>query len=543
MGRSAHVTDLLQDYVSRQADARPDATAVVMGGTTLTYAQLESQSNRLAQMLVYFGLHRGDRVCLLAEKAPMTIAAMLASLKAGGTYVPIDLASPAARVAKIVRSADPTTVLALGAAGARMYSTLATQDVFAPHAIAGTLDDVASAGLSITPSFTAGDLSAFETGAPSLRASPSDPAHLLFTSGSTGDPKGVVITHANVVAFLDWALPYFDMRPDQRISGHPPLHFDLSTFDIYASLRAGAELHLVPSSVLLPRQLADFISSSQLTQWFAVPSALSYMATYGGLPEEGFSSLERVLWCGEVLPPRVLIQWMHAVPRARFTNLYGPTEATIASSYFTLPAIPEDLEAIPIGRACAGEELLVLDEHLDPVPEGEPGELYIGGAGVSPGYWRDPEKSAGAFLPDPRPGRAGERLYRTGDLARLGTDGELYFLGRTDSQIKSRGYRIELGEIEAALYTVGAVAECAVVGIPSDGFEGVAVGCAYTLVANAAIEPPALRSALRDRLPSYMLPSRWMAMDALPKNANGKVDRQRVQALFLETQTSELVGS
>lgn len=537
------MTGLLQDHVSRQAEARPDATAVVMAGTALTYAQLESQSSQLAQMLVRLGLHHGDRVCLLAEKAPMTIAAMLATLKAGGTYVPVDLASPAVRVAKIVRSADPTTVLVLGAAGARMYSALAPQDVFAPHATVGTLDDAASVDVSITPSFTVGDLSAVDARAPSLRASPSDPAHLLFTSGSTGDPKGVVITHASVIAFLDWALPYFDIRPGQRISGHPPLHFDLSTFDIYGSLRAGAELHLVPPSVLLPRQLADFISSSQLTQWFAVPSALSYMASYGGLPEQGFASLERVLWCGEVLPPRVLIQWMQAVPWARFTNLYGPTEATIASSYFTLPALPqEDLEAIPIGRACTGEELLVLDEHLNPVSAGERGELYIGGTGVSPGYWRDPERSAGGFLPDPRPGRAGERLYRTGDLARLGSDGEFYFLGRTDSQIKSRGYRIELGEIEAALSAVSAVAECAVVGIPSDGFEGVAVGCAYSLAADAALESAALRSALQDRLPSYMLPSRWMPMDALPKNANGKIDRRRVQALFLAAQPTEVVS-
>jgi amino acid adenylation domain-containing protein len=543
MEHSSSVSGLLQDCVADQAERRPDATAIVLDGDRLTYGELESGSSRLAVMLLQIGCRRGDRVCLFAEKAPATIMAMLGVLKAGAMYVPIDLASPAVRVARIVRSADPAAVLILGEPGIRMYSAVTAEDVFQPTLRVGALDDAARVGLSVAPHFTAADLDGLNGRAPALAPSPADAAHLLFTSGSTGEPKGVVITHANVTAFLDWAVPYFDMRPGQRISGHPPLHFDLSTFDIYGSLRVGAELHLVSPSLLLPRQLADFIVRSELTQWFAVPSAFTYMARHGGLPEQGFPQLERVLWCGEVLPVRVLIDWMRAVPKARFTNLYGPTEATIASSYFTLPSEPsEDLEAIPIGQACAGEELLVLDEQLARVPEGETGQLYIGGAGLSPGYWRDPERSDHAFPPDPRTGHAGERLYRTGDLAQLGSDGELYFKGRVDHQIKSRGYRIELGEIEAALYALGSVAECVAVGIPTDGFEGMAIGCAYTVAGGVTLEPAHVRSTLRDRLPPYMLPSRLVRMDTLPKNANGKADRRQVQALFLKGRPTELAG-
>jgi amino acid adenylation domain-containing protein len=529
------VTGLLQDYVSVQADARPETRAIVMAGAGLSYAELETQTSRLAQMLLQIGCREGDRVCLLAEKAPETVVAMLAVLKAGGIYVPIDLESPAARVARIVRSADPAAALLLGAPGARMCSALVAEGALRSDIRLGALDGEAAAGLASPPSFTAPDLGALDPRAPRVSASPSDPAHLLFTSGSTGEPKGVVITHANVIAFLDWAVPYFGIGPGQRLSGHPPLHFDLSTFDIFGSLRAGAELHLVPPSLLLPRQLADFISESGLTQWFAVPSALTYMARHGGLPEGGFPTLRRVLWCGEVLSVPVLTEWTRAVPQARFTNLYGPTEATIASSYFTLPAVPpEGLEAIPIGHACAGEELLLLDESLETVADDGVGDLYIGGSGLSPGYWRDPGRSERAFVADPRPGHAGERLYRTGDLARRGPEGEFYFLGRADLQIKSRGYRIELGEIEAALYEVEGLAECIVVGFPSDRFDGVTVACAYTVTPGTTLEPPQLRSALRERVPAYMLPSRWVRMAALPRNANGKLDRRQVQDSLLD---------
>jgi acyl-coenzyme A synthetase/AMP-(fatty) acid ligase len=273
-----------------------------------------------------------------------------------------------------------------------------------------------------------------------------------------------------------------------------------------------------------------FIRDHELTQWFSVPSVLTYVARFDAVAEGDFPSLERLLWCGEVLPTPVLCHWMRRLPHVRFTNLYGPTEATIASSYHTLDAIPADeTQPVPIGKACAGEELLVLDEHLAPTPPGEIGDLYIGGVGLSPGYWRDDAKTRAAFLPNPRsPG--GERIYRTGDLARVDDDGVVHFLGRTDSQIKSRGYRIELGEIESALNAVEGVRECAVVGVDSDGFEGTAICAAY--VAGGGLEPPQLKGALAASLPSYMLPARWMGLDALPKNQNGKIDRPELRKRF-----------
>jgi acyl-coenzyme A synthetase/AMP-(fatty) acid ligase len=239
-----------------------------------------------------------------------------------------------------------------------------------------------------------------------------------------------------------------------------------------------------------------------------------------------------------VLPTPTLIYWMKRLPHVRFTNLYGPTEATIASSYYTMPAVPADDRApIPIGLPCGGEELLVLDEKLQPAPAGAIADLYLGGVGLSPGYWQDPEKTAAVFVPDPR--RPGQRIYKTGDLASVGEDGLVYFHGRRDSQIKSRGYRIELGEIETALSTLPFLKESAVVGVETGGFEGTAICCAY-VTADATLKPMRIRAELSRHVPAYMLPTQWMQLDHLPKNQNGKTDRPRLRELFLERASSRV---
>jgi len=512
------LSQLLHDRVARTAESRPDETAIVMGSERLTYSELEQRSNQLARLLIDHGVRPGDRVCLPQPKAPAAILSMLATLKAGAIYVPVDIASPAPRVEKIVAAAEPSLLLASDDAS-ELLASIGTDAGLV--SVAGVLQG-AEAGPEDADGYDAGPL-------PRLTR-PSDPAHILFTSGSTGAPKGVIITHAMVDAFLDWALPYFGHQPGDRISGHPPLHFDLSTFDIYGSLSIGAELHLVPGDVLLPSQLASFIRDAELTQWFSVPSTFAYMARGDAVAQGDFQSLGRIIWCGEVLQPAVLAYWMRRVPQCTYTNLYGPTEATIASSYYAVTAVPEDeTAAIPIGTPCGGEEIRVLDEALEPVPPSEIGELYIEGAGLSPGYWRDEEKTRAAFVTEPRTGR---RLYRTGDLGRRDEQGLLHFLGRADSQIKSRGYRIELGEIETTLTALRGVAECAVVGVPSGGFDSTAICCAWVSREDAELDPKHLRAALSKALPAYMLPSRWLELTELPKNANGKIDRPALRQRF-----------
>lgn len=221
---------------------------------------------------------------------------------------------------------------------------------------------------------------------------------------------------------------------------------------------------------------------------------------------------------------------MRRVPQARYTNLYGPTETTIASSYYDVPpAALDELQPVPIGLPCPGEELIVLDQFLEEREPGRMGELGIAGHGLSPGYWRDDERTAAAFVTRASDGK---RIYRTGDLGSTDDRGLFYCAGRTDSQIKHRGYRIELGEIEVALNALDALRECAVVVIDAPGFEANAICCAYA-PAGAAVEPPALRAALRRTLPSYMLPTRWLAYGQLPRNANGKLDRPALREQFV----------
>lgn len=284
--------------------------------------------------------------------------------------------------------------------------------------------------------------------------------------------------------------------------------------------------------------MAQFIREARLTQWFSVPSVLNLMTNFDVVGQDDFPALRRVLFAGEAIPTPTLIHWMRRLPHVKFTNLYGPTETTIVSSYYTLPRLPaNEREAIPIGTACDGEQLLILDEQLRPVPRGEIGDLYIRGVGVSPGYWRDPEKTRSAFISYSAGGGPHDRIYKTGDLARLGADGLYYFVGRADTQIKSRGYRIELGEIEAALHSLPGLRESAVVAIKSEGFEGWLICCAYVPAPGNDVSPESLRKGLARLVPGYMLPARWLCCDVLPKNVNGKCDRPRLKDDFLRAES------
>ena len=523
------MTALLQGYATAQAHRAPNDVALVMGDDRVTYGALEVSSNRIARVLREAGCTRGDRVCLFLPKSATAIACMLGTLKADCIYVPIDVASPAARLEKIVRSADPRVILVTASTAplldelCRLFSDGRTFRV-------ASVDDTLIEREHFRSIFARPD---WETQSaeplPSL-SSAADAAHILFTSGSTGAPKGVVITHATVIHFVEWALSYFGTTATDRISGHPPLHFDLSLFDIFGTFSRGAELHLVPPSLNLSAAgMAQFIRSRNLTQWFSVPSALNYMAKFDAVRQKDFPALKRVLWCGEVLPTATLRYWMERLPGVQFTNLYGPTEAAIASSYYTLPSIPEPNESIPIGRPCEGESLVILDDTLRPVSPGTLGQLYIGGVGLSPGYWKDEQKTRASFLDSPD-GKG--RIYKTGDLAKVGIDGLIYFAGRADGQIKSRGYRIELGEIEAALNCIENLKESAVVAIPTSEFEGSLICCAFAPLEGAHVTIITLREALRRTLPHYMLPGRWLSLDRLPKNTNGKIDRPILKELF-----------
>jgi amino acid adenylation domain-containing protein len=525
---------LLQHWLTDQAERRPDAPAISWKGETFSYAELEQLSNRLARTLTAQGCRRGDRVALLLPKSPLAIAAMLAVLKADCSYTPLDPKNPAIRIARVLGALDCRCVLVAGSTGELLQDSL--------RQLPRTCEDGTVIGL-LEPGMNAAsrgarfgldEVHSQAASLPEQRNGSSSPAHILFTSGSTGVPKGVVITHANVIHFVEWAVKHFGLGPSDRVSGHSPLHFDLSTFDVYGALAAGATLHPVPPETnLLPHKLAELMERAQLTQWFSVPSILHHMAKLNVLQPGALPSLRRLLWCGERFPTSGLIYWMKRLPHVQFTNLYGPTETTIASSHYTVPRRPEDeRKEVPVGRGCEGEALLVLDSELRPSPVGETGDLYIRGPGLSPGYWRDAERTVAAFIPDPFSSEPGARLYRTGDLAWVDDQGMVVLVGRADTQVKSRGYRIELGEIEAALDGIAELQESAVVAVGSEDFEGNVLCCAYVPRTGREIAPAVLRQRLAAALPAYMLPTRWMRLDRLPLTGNGKTDRPALKELW-----------
>jgi amino acid adenylation domain-containing protein len=530
------MTRLLHQSVSEQAEKRGEAVAVAMNEQRLTYGELEQSSTRLGRLLRDAGCKKGDRVCFLLPKSPVAVETILGILKADCVYVPLDPSSPAPRLAGMIASCEPRCLLATGPTAPLLEDVCGILD----HATGalpsiGWMDPTGGRAKSpVRATFSVSDLAGYSTEPLHYRSTAGDPAYILFTSGSTGIPKGVVITHSNVFHFVQWATRHFGIGPSDRLSGHSPFHFDLSVFDLFGTFASGAQLHLVPPELnLLPSKLMDFMRRAELTQWFSVPSLLAYVSKFDVLDFNDLPTLKRLLWCGEVFPTPALIYWMKRLPHVTFTNLYGPTEATVASSFYTVPECPhEPTREIPIGTPCDGEGLLVLNEALQPVANGEEGDLYIRGVGLSPGYWRDPDKTRSVFLSDPARGDPSDRIYKTGDRARIGEAGLVYFRGRTDFQIKSRGHRIELGEIEVALATVEGVRESAVVAISTEGFEGAVICCAYVPASSAQVTPSSLRKDLGKALPQYMLPSRWTAMDALPRNTSGKIDRRRLMEGF-----------
>ena len=367
------------------------------------------------------GLQKGDRVCFLIPKSPAAYISMLGILKADCVHVPLDTSSPAPRLARIVESCEPRFILGAGPV-ANLLGELMSDDRFRSSVSIGWMGADAAAGRNFEVRFSWGDLESYSRAPLDYQNTREDPAHILFTSGSTGTPKGVVITHSNVIHFIEWANRYFGICSSDRLSAHPPLHFDLSTFDMFGAFAAGAELHLVsPALNLLPHKLADFIRASELTQWFSVPSILSYMAKFDVVSFNDFPTLKRVLWCGEVFPTPPLIYWMKRLPKVSFTNLYGPTEATIASSYYTVPKCPEDERAaIPIGTPVRWRRAYGARRRSAAGSARRDRESVYSRSGVKPRILRDREKTDAVFLPNPQSSEPGDRIYKTGDLARIG---------------------------------------------------------------------------------------------------------------------------
>jgi len=446
---------------------------------------------------------------------------MLGVVKAGGVYVPLDPQAPAERIGYII-----------GNCGIRALITRADKRRGLDQATLDSLDFTLLLDEAPQPS----DSSAVipwtvlreypSSSAPTVTLTEMDLAYILYTSGSTGRPKGVMLTHQNALTFVEWCAEKFHITSDDRLSNHAPLHFDLSVFDVYNTLEAGASLYMVTEDLaLFPSKLSAFMETQEITVWYSVPSALTLLLLHADLNADKLKRLRTILFAGEVFPMKYLRQLAERLPHPDLYNLFGPTETNVCTYYKVERDLLPGMDKLPIGVACENTEVFAVNDQDEIVTEpGGTGELYVRGPAVTCGYWGDPEKTSKMVVPNRFQQNFEEKMYRTGDLVQWGEDGNYYFLGRRDSMVKSRGYRIELGEIESALLSHPSVKEAVAIAVPDD-IVGNRIKAIVASHDGIHLVPAELQQYCGTRIPKYMIPEAIEFRTELPKTSTGKVDR------------------
>ncbi len=518
--------------LARAATSR-DQPALVTGSETRSYHELVEGAGRIARVLQP-GLSASPRfAAILGGRSAATYEAVLGTLIAGAGYVPLNPKFPSARNARMLDSSGATALVV-----SRDCSELVPEIIAAierPLRIVFPDREDQPAWCAAHPRHTYVLADEVSRATPKLEPPAVDPssiAYLLFTSGSTGDPKGVMVTHANVLAFLDAVQPTFAICETDRCSQMFDLTFDLSVFDLFLSWSAGAALHVpAEAEVSVPDA---FVKSRALTVWFSVPSVAMLLRQMRRLEPDGFPSLRLSLFCGERLPVAAARAWQECASRSRVYNLYGPTEVTIACTMYRWD--PESSEArakdgvVPIGVALDALTAAVVDDSYRLLPHGQKGELCMKGPQVSAGYWRDAAKTSDRFIAMSWDDGPDNRWYRTGDVAFVDDAGVLIHCGRNDEQVKLFGYRIELGEVEHVLRAVAGTDFAAVLPYPT--YEGGVRGLT-AVIAGSALDEETVLTAMAGRLPEYMVPKEVVLIAALPLNPNGKIDRPALLQLLI----------
>ncbi|MEQ9002901.1 MAG: amino acid adenylation domain-containing protein [Pseudomonadales bacterium] len=519
---STGVQNLAGGFFSSAA-RHPDRPALSLGEHQWNYAALSARALLLGGALLEDRIpDEPDFTGIFGHRSVAAFSGILGSLAIGRAYVPLNTHFPVERSRRMIEKAGLVRIVAEADSLPALMEVVADIErplwILVPDADEG-VDRVSRAGQH---TFVYGVDAATELATPLESVNVDALAYLLFTSGSTGDPKGVMVMHRNVRHFLDVMVDRYDIRPSDRLSQTFDLTFDLSVFDMFVAWERGACV-CVPSRAqkMLP---AKYVASQELTVWFSVPSTAIMMRKLRMLKPDQYPSLRWSLFCGEALPIEVAEAFQQAAPRSVVENLYGPTELTIACSYYRYDSdrctADAKLDVVPIGEPYPGMTELIADESLQPVEPGEAGELLMTGPQVARGYWQDAEKTSAAFVVPP--GHS-EVYYRTGDrVKRESSAGPMLYLGRMDGQIKIQGYRVELGEIEAVLRKAAGVDTAIALGYPEgiNGADGV-----IAFIAESTVNEQSVRDVVQQHLPSYMQPTEYHWLPSFPLNANGKVDR------------------
>jgi len=503
---------------SKIAKIHKNKVALYYPDITVTYDELEQQSNRISSWFNQKQFNMNEPVVIIPDKSPVCFAIMLGAIKSGIPYVNLDAKNPPSRSEKILRGCQP-------------------QLIFAQHSYE-KLSVIQNLGFPIihydAPDFES-KINQLEPNRSPNRLKPEDSiAYLMFTSGSTGFPKAAVITQKNVLSFISWAINAFDVKPTDVFTGLNPLHFDNSVFDFFLSLFTGASLAPIAQSELVhAKKVSQQLEAYGCTIWFSVPSLLIYFLGLRAISKESLPSLNTVIFGGEAFPKASLKALQQLWPKKQLVNVYGPTECTCICSFYKM--LEPDLlnpELLPLGTITPNFEYEILDSNLSPVKRGELGNLMLYGEGVGRGYFNNEAQAAKSFL-SPGKQRGNQRKgYLTGDLVWEDTEtGLLHFKSRLDFQIKHKGHRIELQEIETIVGQITGVLEVAVI-YQEQPFPG---QISAVVVLTNDIDLDSLESEINTLLPSYMKPTVIMPVERLPKNASGKTDRSQLPLLLSES--------
>jgi amino acid adenylation domain-containing protein len=500
------VHEIFEEQVART----PDAVAVVFEEASLTYGELNSDANRLAHSIRSFGGGPEARVAICLERSLEMVVALLAVLKSGCAYVPLDPTYPLERLSFMLEDSGAVALL----------TKKPFARIFAGNQALKIVDLTA-------PSGERSDRPITGPNPIGLDILPSHLAYVIYTSGSTGKPKGVMVEHRSIVNRLVWMQRAYGLNANDTVLQKTPFSFDVSVWEFFWPLMAGARLVMArPEGHKDPAYLIEIINRSKVTTAHFVPSMLDTFLDQANAAR--CLSLIRIISSGEALPAALARRFSNCFPLAALHNLYGPTETTVDVTAWTYEPDPA-LTSIPIGRPIMNTRVYILDADGEPVPVGEAGELYIGGAGVARGYLNRPELTAERFLADPFCGEAGARMFRSGDLCRWRSDGNIEYLGRNDFQVKIRGFRVELGEIEARLTELATV-RAAVVAVCEDKLGDKRLVAYLVPATGAKLRDGDLRDALGGSLPDYMVPHTFIPLERMPVTANGKLDRAALPA-------------
>lgn len=503
------MTRLVTDYLDASAKAFPVKTAFSDEKRAITFKELYTESRRVAQVLIDRNIFKKPVVIYL-EKSVEVISCFMGAAYSGNFYTPIDVSMPQARIKKIMETLSPAIIITDSAheGAAKSFSgnteTLRYEDIQKLTSDDKAIENALSKTID------------------------TDVLYVLFTSGSTGTPKGVIISQKSVIDYAEWVTSTFGISSETVFGEQAPFYFDNSILDIYQTLKNGATCHIIPQKFfMLPKNLFGFLNEKKVNTIFWVPSALCIMANLKAVDKFIVPTLQKILFCGEVMPNKQLNIWRKTYPNALYANLYGPTEITDVCAFYIVDREFSDDESLPIGFPCKNTDILVLDENdnfISPESANLKGELCVRGTCNSFGYYNNLEKTNAAFVQNPLNKVYREIIYRTGDIVHYNERGELMYDCRKDFQIKHMGHRIELGEIETAVSAV----------------EGVDQNCCLydteknriVMFYTGTIEPQAVTDSIKSALPEYMIPNKKVKLEKMPINLNGKIDRTELKKML-----------